>query len=138
MPNANQQFSWKYPGNIMASPDSTFDIPSGDSIIEIPPNYLQRFRNLSMEFMFSGLTASDNGMVVRFYRANSNAAFSAPNIEEVGSPITINSTITANTTAVFLRDIANLNNHFFRAVITAPSSVTANVILNVAFGGQRL
>lgn len=128
--------TWKWPNRSTDTPTSTFDIPTGTTTIDVPSNMTSNFRNFSLEFLFSNVSSSDNGLVVRFYRANNVSAFAVPNIAELSSSsITLASSNTNNSTAVFVRDIKNLDNQFLRMIITAPSSVTANVVLNVKAGG---
>ncbi len=128
--------SWRFP---IAPPTGqateTYDVPVGATNIDIPSTILQNYRNLSLEFVFTGVTASDANLQVQFFRANDVLAFNAGNIESLGSPITITSQLAADPELVFVRDIKNIDNKFLRAVVTGPSGVTASLVLNVAAGG---
>jgi len=123
--------SWTYPANL-----GSFDIPSGVTNIDLSPSLLNRYRNLSVEILLSGVTSSDVNLNIDFFRANSNAAFSAPNIESVGNTINVTSELANNSTLVFIRDFKNIDNSFLRAVVNAPSGVTAQMVINVTAGGQ--
>lgn len=127
------QRTWSFPVD-----GSAFDIPVGASTIDIPSTLLSRFRNLSIEFIFSGVTATDENLSINTYRANSTDAFSISNIEAVVSPVTITSSVTSNSDLVFIRDIKNIDNNFVRLVIDAPSGVTASLVVNVSAGGNAL
>ena len=129
---------WKYPGGPNETATSTFDIPAGITNISIPSVLLERYRNLSMEFVFSGVTSADENLTINFFRANAVAAFDASNIEAIGDPIVLTSDIITNPNLVFIRDIKNIDNNFIRASITAPVGVTANLVLNVNAGGQAV
>ena len=127
--------TWKWPNGQDDTPTSTFDIPSGTTNIDVPTTLLSYYRDFGFELIFSGLTAGDNTMTVDFFRANTSDGFSPTNVTAInGGTVTIDSTITANSTAVFLRDVKNIDNSLLRLVITAPAGVTASVILNVKAG----
>lgn len=129
---------WKFPDGQGSALDSAFDIPVGITNIDIPPNLLQRYRNLNIEFLFSGMTATDENLTVEFYRANNVNSFDAPNIMPVGDNITLTAPIVANPDGVFLREFSNIDTTFFRAVINAPAGVTASLIVSVNMGGLAL
>ncbi len=129
---------WKFPGGPTDTATSVFDIPAGITNINIPATMLERYRNLSVEFVFSGVTSTDENLSVTFQRANAVAAFNADNIENVGNEINLTSTVVANSDLVFIRDFKNIDNNFLQAIITAPAGVTASLVINVNAGGQAV
>lgn len=129
---------WKYPGGPQDTATSTFDIPAGITNIDIPAIMLERYRNLSLEFVFDGVTSADENLSITFQRANANVAFSADNIENIGNEINLTSAVVANADLVFVRDFKNIDNNLLRAIVNAPAGVTANLVLNVTAGGQAV
>lgn len=129
---------WKFPGGPQDTATSTYDIPAGTTNIDIPAIMLERYRNLSLEFIFDGVTSSDENLSITFQRANATQAFNTDNIENIGNEITLTSSVVADSDLVFIRDFKNIDNNLLRAIITAPAGVTANLILNVTGGGQAV
>ena len=126
--------TWKWPNGTDDTAISTFDIPQGVTNIDVPSALTSNFRDFGFELYFSNVSASDNTLTVNFFRANNILACSAPNIEALNAQITLDAAVTGNSTAVFTRDIKNLDNEFLRLVITAPAGVTANLVLNLKAG----
>ena len=126
--------TWKWPNGTDDTATSTFDIPEGTTNIDVPSSLTSNFRDFGFEIYFSNLSASDDTLTVQFFRGNTIDGLSAPNVAAIDAQITLDSTITGDSTAVFLRDIKNLDNEYLRLVITAPSGVTANFIMNVKAG----
>ncbi len=129
---------WKYPSGPNETATSTFDIPAGITNINVPSIMLERYRNLSIEFVFSSVTSSDENLAVTFQRANAMAAFNADNIENIGNEINLTSTVVADSDLVFIRDFKNIDNNFLQVAINAPSGVTADLVINVNAGGQAV
>ena len=129
---------WKYPSGPNETATSTFDIPAGVTNINVPSIMLERYRNLSIEFVFSGVTSSDENLAVTFQRANAMAAFNADNIENIGNEINLTSTVVVDSDLVFIRDFKNIDNNFLQITITAPAGVTADLVINVNAGGQAV
>ncbi|AUR96763.1 hypothetical protein NVP1232O_29 [Vibrio phage 1.232.O._10N.261.51.E11] len=129
---------WKYPSGPNETATSTFDIPAGVTNINVPSIMLERYRNLSIEFVFSGVTSSDENLAVTFRRANAMAAFNADNIENIGNEINLTSTVVVDSDLVFIRDFKNIDNNFLQIAINAPSGVTADLVINVNAGGQAV
>lgn len=129
---------WKYPSGPNETATSTFDIPAGITNINVPSVMLERYRNLSIEFVFSGVTATDENLAVTFQRANAMAAFNADNIENIGNEINLTSAVVAGSDLVFIRDFKNIDNNFLQITITAPAPVTADLVINVNAGGQAV
>lgn len=130
-----QQRQWKYPGGPQDTATSTFDIPAGITNIDIPPSLLQKYRNLNIEFLFSGVTSSDEGLEIIFYGANNVSSFDAVNILPIGDGISITPSLSSSSDIVFSRRFTGVDYSFFRAKISAPSGVTASVVINVNMGG---
>ena len=126
--------TWKWPNGIEDTETSVFDIPAGVTNIDVPSALTNNFRDFGFEVFFTGVTSGDDTLVVDFFRANTISAFNAPNIERLGTSITLDNSVTSNSSLVFLRDIKNLDNEYLRLVITAPAGVTANVVINVKVG----
>ncbi len=129
---------WKYPSGPNETATSTFDIPAGVTNINVPSIMLERYRNLSIEFVFSGVTATDENLAVTFQRANAMAAFNADNIENIGNEINLTSAVVADSDLVFIRDFKNIDNNFLQISINAPAGVTADLVINVNAGGQAV
>jgi hypothetical protein len=123
---------WNFPN------DGFLDIGDGTTTIDFPSTLFNRYRNTSVEILFTGITASDEGLTVDFYRANNPASFLAPNIESIGDNIELSAAIVVNTESVFMRVFQNIDSNFFRAVINAPVGTTANLSINVNAGGQAV
>ncbi len=129
---------WKYPSGPNETATSTFDIPEGVTNINVPSIMLERYRNLSIEFVFSGVSPTDENLEVTFQRANAIEAFSAANIEDIGNEINFTSTVVVDSNLVFVRDFKNIDNNFLQITITAPAGVTADLVINVNAGGQAV
>ncbi|CAL9957531.1 hypothetical protein VPH219E481_0027 [Vibrio phage 219E48-1] len=129
---------WKYPSGPNETATSTFDIPAGITNINVPSIMLERYRNLSIEFVFSGVTSSDENLEITFQRANAMTAFDADNIENIGNAVTLSTAIVADSDLVFIRDFKNIDNNFLQIAINAPSGVTADLVINVNAGGQAV
>ncbi|CAM0001454.1 hypothetical protein VPHD274_0021 [Vibrio phage D274] len=129
---------WKYPSGPNETATSAFDIPEGVTNINVPSIMLERYRNLSIEFVFSGVSPTDENLEVTFQRANAIEAFSAANIEDIGNEINFTSAVVADSDLVFIRDFKNIDNNFLQITITAPAGVTADLVINVNAGGQAV
>ncbi len=126
--------TWKWPNGADDTAISTFDIPQGVTNIDVPSAITSNFRDFGFEFYFTNLSGSDNTLTIDFFRANNSLAYTAPNIDALDARVTLDASVTSSSTAVFTRDIKNLDNKFLRMVITAPAGVTANLVLNLKVG----
>lgn len=126
--------TWKWPNRQTDTPTSVFDLPQGVTTIDVPPSLVSNFRDFGFELLFTNVSASDNTLTVQFFRANNSDAFAVANIVALNATVTLDATNTNNTSAVFTRDIKNLDNEHLRLVVTAPAGVTANLVVNLKVG----
>lgn len=131
---ASNSLVWKYPAQLGFGEADL--IPIADIVDEIllPAHQLRNRRNFDVEFYFEGLTAADDGTVFEIFRANSPEAFGAGNILPIGDSVTIDGTITANPTAVFVRGFKNVDLSFLRIRVTKAASNTGSLRINLKAG----
>ena len=93
------------------------------------------YRNFSLDFEFIDITSADENLRVDFYNANTEEAFTSPNIKPLQNNIVLDSAVVANNKASFVRDLKNFDNSYIRVVINAPSGVTCKLKVIVKAGG---
>ena len=126
--------TWKWPNRQTDTPTSVFDLPAGVTMIDVPSTLTSNFRDFGFEVLFTNVSTADNTLIVEFFRANNLTSFGVANIDPLDARITLDNTNTNNASAVFLRDIKNLDNEYLRLVVTAPAGVTANMVINLKVG----
>lgn len=131
---ASNSLVWKWPDAAGFNENDLIPIADIVGDIKLPAHQLRNRRNFDVEFYLEGLTAADDGTVFDVYRANSLEAFDAGNIEPIGDPVTIDGTITANPTAVFIRGFKNVDLSYIRIRVTPAAANTGSIRINLKAG----
>lgn len=126
---------WKWPDTVGYAEKDPYPLARGAIEILVPNALVFASRNITLEFLFTGVTAADVSTTVKLYKAIHPDMFAAGNAKEVIDAVTLDSLAVADSTVGFAREIKNMDTGYIKLVISPARSATASLRIWAKTGG---